>query len=486
MLKKIALIFLVLTLCAVSMTSCFIVVKNDTPTVETEVETVERVETLPPKPDPLEAGKKEAEKALEGLFEDKDLEKKSLTMVASDDAFIKFSSNQGSEYSKALQFQNELISKKLNGTVYVNRQPYQAFLNDIRSAKDTGEFYADLLLVPQRSLGLLRQSGLIQDLNALYGDAFTDECFDAEETLQGVGRTSMYGVIGDGSINPGAYYCVYFNKDLTDRKGLTASLYEAAEKGEWNLDKLIEVAETCMAPGDGEETASKKMGIGADSQGTLINTLFGASGMKFFKTAAGELPTVADNGERFDVFTAKLKELMMFSEVFWLGDDAYERFENGEIVFYVDTLGVSKELSSNIGILPVPKFDAAQEEYHTPTSGEGLVFAVPAVGAHTEYSADLIRAYNETAAVMRDAWLRDFLDNVLRDPESYEMLKIIFENPSYDFAYMYGEVYHSVAESSYNALFQTITSDVNFDAYVNMNTFQFAMETAMIFPVTNG
>lgn len=477
MLKKLLIVFFLLLFCIVSMTSCFVVVNKDNVNTDGNggketTQTTDKPQKVPPMADVLEGALEKSEEALSKAFADKNFQNQSFTVTMAHDTFVKLGASQETTFLRALQLQSQLISGKLNCTLYTNRFPYSSILSDTKTAIDTGAFYADVLIVPQKSIGYLRQNGVLYDLKELYEDALGEEDCDVNNTLQLLGGNSLYGLAGNGVLSPGAYYCVYFNKDITDSFNLTSEMYDCAKSENWTLPSMIENGRKCV----GENVFI----TGAETQELFIESLFSASGMKYFNTEANGLPTVKDNGDRFGNFVEYIRQLILSGELI-IGDDAFDMFKNGKSVFYIDTLDKALELNNNFGILPLPKFDTEQGAYYTHTSGEALVFTVPKTGARTEYSLDLIKAYNRTAELIKDAWARDYLDNVLRDPQSYSMLKIIFENVSYDFAYMYGELYPSVADSSYNALKKAVEGQDTFENNVKANKAQFDKDMNALF-----
>ena len=477
MFKKLLIVFFLLLFCIVSMTSCFVVVNKDNVNKDSDsgketTQTTEKPQKVSPLPDVLENAVNKSEEALSKAFADKNFQNQSFTVTMAQDTFVKTSLKEQTTFLRALQLQSKVISERLNCTLYVNRFPYSSILSDTKTAIETGAFYADLLIVPQKSIGYLRQNGVLYDLKELYDDALGEDDCDVANTLQMLGGNSLYGVVGNGVLSPGAYYCVFFNKDITNSFGLTSELYENAKNGNWTLSSMVESGRECVS-GDVFVTGSEK-------QEAFIEALFSASGMKYFNTENEGLPTVKDNGDRFGDFVEYMRQLIVSGELI-IGDDAFDMFKNGKSVFYIDTLDKALELNNNFGILPLPKYDAEQDKYYTHTSGEALVFTVPKTKAKTEYSLDLIKAYNRTSELIEDAFARDFLDDVLRDSQSYSMLKIIFESASYDFAYMYGELYPSVADISYNALIKAVNGDDTFENYVKANQAQFDKDMKALF-----
>jgi hypothetical protein len=121
-----------------------------------------------------------------------------------------------------------------------------------------------------------------------------------------------------------------------------------------------------------------------------------------------------------------------------------KKFKANEILFTYYSVKMSNQLrdmESNYGILPFPKYDEYQESYHHLIMPDGdSVIGVPLSCGKTELTAYMLEALSaESYYTVYPA----FYDVVLmgkftRDPESQDMLKIIFDTRTYDIGSIYG------------------------------------------------
>ena len=469
MLKKIVVLLLAMMLCIGSMTSC---VKIDERS-ENYVKKETVPETLPPTPekvpelpDPLNNAKLKAEKNLEELTFDEDFSDLSFTVLIVEDTEIELGAELETSYARALRLQSELVSQRLGCTVFIKRMPYSTFLSDAQAYNDSGLFLADVVCIPQKSLGYMKSRNLIIDLKSSYGDTFTEEYFDSNAKLQGSGMNKLYGIVGGSSVTPASYTCVYLNKAMADEMGLTEEIYGLVESGEWTLDSLLEYKKKFA------EKYPDAFAFAAKDKGDIIEAFFGASGMKYMTTTAEGLPVVANNGERLQNLITKMKTILADESICTFGAEAYEVFDQNNAIFYIDTLEAVSLFKTNYTLLPMPKADAGQTEYYTPTSDEAYVFAVLSSNNRPEYADTLIKALNASSDLLKEGWARDLLNYTFRNEQSYNNVKIVFENANYDFAYMYGDVYVSIAESSYNALKNAVLTNAGYDYYVGLQTWK--------------
>jgi hypothetical protein len=100
-----------------------------------------------------------------------------------------------------------------------------------------------------------------------------------------------------------------------------------------------------------------------------------------------------------------------------------------------------RSMEKDFGILPFPKYDEYQESYHHLIMPDGdSVIGVPLSCGKTELTAYMLEALSaESYYTVYPA----FYDVVLmgkftRDPESQDMLKIIFDTRTYDIGSIYG------------------------------------------------
>lgn len=480
MFKKCLLLFLSLIMCMGSLTSCFIVIdERDDTGVRTEPETQSAVrgpiEKLPPMPDTLNSAVAEAEPKLEGLFKGKNCEGLTFTLVIAEGPELNIEAEQETSYIRALRLQSELISSKFGCSVYVNRTPYSTFLSDAQAAMNSGIFYADAVCIPQKGLGYLKSQGMLADLKGLYGDVFTEEYFDLDSKAQASGMNRLYGIGGEAALNPGALGCVYMNKALADECGITEAVYEAVDNGSWTLDKLLEFRTLCL------EKYAEVSAMGAVNAEFLTEAMFGASGMRYMTSAPDGLPAVAANGQSLDNFIAKMRGLVYDTALCTYTEDPTALFTENKLLFYVDTLKYATSIKGSYTVLPLPKIDGEQDKYYTHTTSDAYVFAVLTTNNRPEYAVDIIKALNGVGGMYHEALARDLLDYAFSNEMSYKYAKEIFKSQKYEFAYMFGDVYTSVADSSYNALRQAVLNNAVFNNYVGGQTWRLRNELNVIF-----
>jgi hypothetical protein len=94
----------------------------------------------------------------------------------------------------------------------------------------------------------------------------------------------------------------------------------------------------------------------------------------------------------------------------------------------------------DFGIVPYPKYDSVQENYYSYVDGHASMMAVPLCLTDPEWTGIIIEelsylSYKDILPVYYDVVLNVKL---VRDEESVEMLKILFDSKTFDFGYAWG------------------------------------------------
>ena len=99
-----------------------------------------------------------------------------------------------------------------------------------------------------------------------------------------------------------------------------------------------------------------------------------------------------------------------------------------------------RDTELNYGILPLPKYDEAQESYHTPVgSWDGAYVCVPKSTENEERTSTIIErtAYISSQIVTPAYYERTLEGKYIRDEDSYDMISIEIKNRMYDIGLMF-------------------------------------------------
>ncbi len=282
-------------------------------------------------------------------------------------------------------------------------------------------------------------------------------------------------------------FVTVFNKDLFNNAN-QPYLYEYVESGEWTLDKQISLI-PLLHQDDGDPRSSRNDVFGfVTSKQIGVDPYWSSCEVDIVKkNADGELEFVLDR-ERLHTLTEKLLQL-------YYGTNGGTRSYSGgsgdpeqrEIrTNFVDgkaamaTLRIMelenqsmRNMENAYGVVPMPKFNREQEDYHTFLHDQFTIIAVPTTV--TEERLDMVSAVLEAMGsisyqTVRPVYYEDTLRTKLAsDPDTSLMLEIIVDGIYIDLAILdisFG-VHHGlremVAKNNNNTAsrFQSMHSSVN-------------------------
>ncbi len=352
----------------------------------------------------------------------------------------------------AVYTRNLLLAEKCNINYIVSpiatSEVVSAIENDIKGG--SGEY--SVAMPDMVGAGTMATRGLIRDFNDL---PYID--LDAEWWDQGTASMNIGGKVFwmNSDINYLAHdvtFLILFSKVLAEKEGLD-NLYETVENHEWTLDVFGSYVEkvTQDANGDGKYDSNDTFGlIGTSAMGS---TMFYASGLKYVECPPDEDPYLCMTESDLLKATDLLDKVL---DIFYSGNSTFIvkageentakiMFAANQGLFYSEVASYIvnlKDMSDDFGVLPVPKYDTAQEKYTTWVHSISSTMVVP-VGPQ---NAENVSKVLECMAILSGKHvIPTYYDLVLkrktvRDEESAGMLDIIFSNRTYDLVNYYSEL----------------------------------------------
>ena len=270
-----------------------------------------------------------------------------------------------------------------------------------------------------------------------------DQKANADLAMKG----KMYYTTGDiSTIDNDCTFCLLFNKQLLNTYDMEDP-YQLVRDGTWTLDKFIEMASQVSQDlnGDSKFDENDLYGfcIWQDSMMGMVN----AAGEKFCTiNDKGDLELTLNSERTIDMVTRymKLAYDRQLSYSLYHNTDAIETmFANDQVLFYSRYLCIIKkyrDMDTDFGILPYPKYDEDQKEYYHTVAPYGCSFmCVPAVVEDVEMTGSVLEAMAcESMYTVTPAYYDITLEGkMIRDDESSEMLDIILGNRVFDLGLFY-------------------------------------------------
>lgn len=364
-------------------------------------------------------------------------------------------SEEGNLLNDAIKKRNDAIEEKYN--VKVKHYDAANLLSEVRTQCMGGVVEFDAILASARTLSTLAREGLLYDLKQIDTFNLENPYWDqrANEDLE-MGGKLYYTNCDLNTHTIGS--AVFFNKKLIQDFKLT-SPYTYMEKNEWTLDNWAKLAKAVSVDvnNDGSMTEtdmySQVTGHATDSY------FIASSGIRFSEmdpeTNMLRISLLDDPDKLVRVYelTKSIFNNTNISYCIYCSNvDAHgtsSKFEYINTLFkqdiYLfnyssdDLLVLLKDMESEFGIVPFPKYDSAQDGYYSNYPGDFNLFALPNIVENKERTGAIIEDMNYYSSfILVPVWYDTLLTRrYTRDDESEATLRYIKENRMYDIGMYY-------------------------------------------------
>ncbi|MBQ2706797.1 MAG: extracellular solute-binding protein [Clostridia bacterium] len=328
--------------------------------------------------------------------------------------------------------------------------------NLIKAAVNAGDAVYDVTMCPIDNTGALLLDGYFVDLNEIstlhLEDAWWDHTVLDASTIDG----RCYFATSDITFFPfEATWVIYFNKEKMDALNLEYP-YQLVRDGKWTIDKLTEYAKTAANLNGqdsfayNQESGTADYGIASHDQ--FMEVLAFGFGETFLKTGSG-MPVFNGTGERLVTTFEKIAGLTVPDGAYvdrnadniTGGDDRMTlEYKKDRFMFMAETLGHIASLrdnKSNFGVIPVPKLDEAQKEYHSLMASWGtLMTTIPQSCENPERAGMVLDAlaYESSISMIEPYYNAYLTQKGVRDEDSADMLQIVRTTRSINVGKMFG------------------------------------------------
>ena len=241
-------------------------------------------------------------------------------------------------------------------------------------------------------------------------------------------------------------YFLMFNKTLFADRGLEIP-YNKVLGGTWTLDELYDLTkdQTRDLNGDGVIIIEDDF-FGMFNAGFTAYAMMVSSGENIIGTENGN-PFVSVGNERSMNIIARITDILTAGDIYYSTDyevfDEYRVFSSGRALFIGQTaaiLHMYRDMDHEYGVIPLPKFDLAQENYYSYSQPwDSAALSVPITNENTERTGMIVEAmaavgkYTSTPAQYNITLQTKFS----RDEYTPVMLDIICETATFDLGHIY-------------------------------------------------
>ena len=297
--------------------------------------------------------------------------------------------NTAVEDSLGIRF--EFIGEK--GNEY-NEAPFALKVNNSIAA---GDHAYDLICAYSYTAGLCTSQGLYYDLSDVEHLDFEKPWWPDMLINQSTINNKIYFVSGDISAN--AIYMMYvtfFNKTIHENFKLEDP-YKLVEEGKWTIDKQFEMCSGVYADLNGNGTKDTGDRCGLYIYTLHFDSFLWGSDIFIVDSLNDDVKFSADFlGEKTVSLQEKLKNWVYDTDNGLLvtqKDNNHQYFGNGFALFWNDRCHQAINYAAtnvSYGILPIAKYDEAQESYVTIMGNPFSLYALPKDSQNTDMMGAVI------------------------------------------------------------------------------------------------
>ena len=347
--------------------------------------------------------------------------------------------SQPDVYSKAKYERNRAVEKALGIRLATTVTDATALFDSLQSSIKADEYFADLILLPQKDIGTFAAANLLFNLRSAPFLDLTQPYFDAASVDAATAAHKTYAVAGPASFEETALSAVYFNRSLLEQHGLDMP-YASVYNGTWTWDEFFRYCAAVSDINGVTDTRIYSYSTQYAAPYTPANVFFSCGGT-FVNSRVGSTPKIAFSQEDSDpanVITRLYTDLNRNRDT----ENGLNGFYTGQSMFLLDRLYLMSWIPNSEddwGILPMPKLSEEQKDYISLADESVLFFAMQKNTINAETASVVLSALNAASyGVLTDAYVDLALRNMLRDNDSANMLEIIAHSRTYDFALSFG------------------------------------------------
>lgn len=367
----------------------------------------------------------------------------------------------GDAINDAVYTRNTKVSEEYNIKFERVDVLHAQIINTVTQAVLAGDDSFDAIQTILTYQAQLSAEGYLHSLDKFSDLRLDDPCWDS--TGNGFLRIGgeLYSAMGEiNIIDNDATYSVLFNKKLMANYPSIPNIYQLVKDGKWTLDKLHEYATLVTKDVDGNGVMEwDKDQFGVIDQYEVSEALLLGSGMRAVEFDKDGYLTYNLNNEKITNSFEKIYNFFADQDCQITTDAAKYNsisdkwnvvsrasFKADRGLFYMGPIvnvRLMRDMNSDFGILPIPKIDEAQENYHGMLqSNNATSYSIPVTNADPDRTALILQALCEESV---DTLTPAYYDNTLvrkasRDSESAEMLDIIFASRIIDQADTYTQI----------------------------------------------
>ena len=368
-------------------------------------------------------------------------------------SYMDFETQTGESLDDAVYERNRFVEDKYNMKLEIIEDDIDKNYEKYRSAILAGDDTYDAAYIRCDRIASFIADGYLTNLLDNTGIQLDKPWWDqtvTEKSLIG-DKSKLYFASNDFSlVGFDGTLCCYFNENMLADLGLDKP-YDLVREGKWTIDRLKEYT-TAAANLNGDTSfkwnESGNAVYGLVSYEDCVNGFITGSGENYVTVDSDGQPKLLANAEHFYNVIDKAFSIIGTDGEFLFqngsGNSHYEMiFKNNRALFTIAEIKASskyRDMTETFGIVPIPKYDEAQDRYYSHRTHVCLTMSIPV----TNTDPDRTGAILDTFAYLSNRDILPIYYNVkvaqkgLRNEDSIEMLGIISESRGFDIGEGYG------------------------------------------------
>ncbi len=364
--------------------------------------------------------------------------------IKSENSFWAPEEMNGDLLSDAIYERNRTVEENYN--VKISELEVADNQTIIQKNVQAGDDFCDIFLTRYRYFFPLAQQGFLHDWYDFDEVRVEMPWWDDRIAEQLSINNKLYMINGDISTNDDLSMLVLkYNKKVYQDGGFE-NPYELVNSGAWTFDTFWRMVTA---------TSRDLNGDGVMNENDLWGFITEYSALYYFYTGAG-YPSIQKIGGEYKLTIGEEKTYNIIEKILVIGtekkthslvcddgtlkgdyDTGKAMFNNNQGLFGAGQLrGMTqmRDVESDYGALPIPKYTEAQDGYYNLVSWNDLPPAMPITVSDGHRTALILEALAyESYNSVTDLFFNVFLDEkAMRDEESKQMLDIIFDSKTYD------------------------------------------------------
>ncbi|MHB1153321.1 MAG: hypothetical protein ACYCWE_06275 [Eubacteriales bacterium] len=358
----------------------------------------------------------------------------------------------GEVVNDAIYRRNSIVEEKYNVNITCNLCDQDQIVSSIGNLAMSGDDAYELYFIQLRFAGSTVTKGYNLDMYTLPYIDYSQPYWNSEvNTALSVGGKLYFTTSDYSLVDKNRTYILVYNRDMAKQYGHT-SLEDFIWVGSWTYDKMISLAADVSVDLDGNSKMNEndQWGLMLDSNKGVAALNIAMGGHLVMKDE-NDKPVINVGSEFMYELADKLYRTLNGNDYAlepyitrFASMKTSNMFTDGHVLFYTCFPHVLKTCSAvsdiDYGVLSFPKYDEAQEKYHTLADPYGSgVFCVPYISGQTEMTGLMLEVLSagSTETTLKAFYELSCKTKYTYDETSAAMLDLVFSDIVYDLGVMF-------------------------------------------------